>query len=272
MDHQSFIARTPTTRWSFMPTSCRRNQSQRRRSGRLHRRHCATSQPQAAAISRPSLLARRHGGVSRGRRPQAQRRGMALRARLAGDAEQADQLAALAFQICPDGQAAARAAVASGLAGFPDCDPRDRARFSRIPISACCCCRTSRRRSAWRLPTAASACTGCAAARSCRNPPERYARLHGKFDLCLLELSETDMEDGGELDRPDRAADEERRPHHSFRPQPPRRRQRRRVRPQRHLPGFALHPLRRGADRNPFRAVERGSAVGPQRHVQAAAD
>ena len=32
-----------------------------------------------------------------------------------------------------------------------------------------------------------------------RNPPERYAQLHGKFDLCLLELSETDMEDGGEL-------------------------------------------------------------------------
>ena len=32
-----------------------------------------------------------------------------------------------------------------------------------------------------------------------RNPPERYARLHGIFDLCLLELSETDMEDGGEL-------------------------------------------------------------------------
>jgi hypothetical protein len=32
-----------------------------------------------------------------------------------------------------------------------------------------------------------------------KNPPERYERLHGKFDLCLLELSETDMEDGGEL-------------------------------------------------------------------------
>ncbi|MGD0151488.1 MAG: class I SAM-dependent methyltransferase [Xanthobacteraceae bacterium] len=32
-----------------------------------------------------------------------------------------------------------------------------------------------------------------------RNPPERYSQLHGKFDLCLLELSETDMEDGGEL-------------------------------------------------------------------------
>jgi hypothetical protein len=32
-----------------------------------------------------------------------------------------------------------------------------------------------------------------------RTPPERYARLHGMFDLCLLELSETDMEDGGEL-------------------------------------------------------------------------
>jgi hypothetical protein len=32
-----------------------------------------------------------------------------------------------------------------------------------------------------------------------RNPPERYERLHDKFDLCLLELSETDMEDGGEL-------------------------------------------------------------------------
>jgi hypothetical protein len=32
-----------------------------------------------------------------------------------------------------------------------------------------------------------------------RNAPERYAQLHGKFDLCLLELSETDMEDGGEL-------------------------------------------------------------------------
>ena len=32
-----------------------------------------------------------------------------------------------------------------------------------------------------------------------RTPPERYARLHGTFDLCLLELGETDMEDGGEL-------------------------------------------------------------------------
>jgi hypothetical protein len=32
-----------------------------------------------------------------------------------------------------------------------------------------------------------------------KNRPERYERLHGKFDLCLLELSETDMEDGGEL-------------------------------------------------------------------------
>jgi hypothetical protein len=32
-----------------------------------------------------------------------------------------------------------------------------------------------------------------------RNPPERYSQLHGKFDLCLLELSETEMEDGGEL-------------------------------------------------------------------------
>jgi hypothetical protein len=32
-----------------------------------------------------------------------------------------------------------------------------------------------------------------------RNPPERYEQLHGKFNLCLLELSETDMEDGGEL-------------------------------------------------------------------------
>jgi hypothetical protein len=32
-----------------------------------------------------------------------------------------------------------------------------------------------------------------------RNHPERYARLHGLFDLCLLELSETDMVDGSEL-------------------------------------------------------------------------
>ena len=32
-----------------------------------------------------------------------------------------------------------------------------------------------------------------------RNPPDRYSQLHGKFDLCLLELSETEMEDGGEL-------------------------------------------------------------------------
>ena len=32
-----------------------------------------------------------------------------------------------------------------------------------------------------------------------RTPPERYARLHRKFDLCLLELSEMDLEDGGEL-------------------------------------------------------------------------
>jgi 2-polyprenyl-3-methyl-5-hydroxy-6-metoxy-1,4-benzoquinol methylase len=32
-----------------------------------------------------------------------------------------------------------------------------------------------------------------------RNSPERFAQLHGKFDLCLLEISETDMEDGGEL-------------------------------------------------------------------------
>ena len=32
-----------------------------------------------------------------------------------------------------------------------------------------------------------------------RNPPDRYQRLHGRFDLCLLELSETDMEEGGEL-------------------------------------------------------------------------
>jgi len=32
-----------------------------------------------------------------------------------------------------------------------------------------------------------------------RNTAERYSRLHGKFDLCLLELSETDMEEGGEL-------------------------------------------------------------------------
>ena len=32
-----------------------------------------------------------------------------------------------------------------------------------------------------------------------RTSPERYARLHGMFDLCLLELGETDMEDGGEL-------------------------------------------------------------------------
>jgi hypothetical protein len=32
-----------------------------------------------------------------------------------------------------------------------------------------------------------------------RNSPERYSPLHGKFDLCLLELNEVDMEDGGEL-------------------------------------------------------------------------
>jgi hypothetical protein len=32
-----------------------------------------------------------------------------------------------------------------------------------------------------------------------KNRPERYARLHGMFDLCLLELSETDIEDGREL-------------------------------------------------------------------------
>jgi hypothetical protein len=32
-----------------------------------------------------------------------------------------------------------------------------------------------------------------------RTPSERYARLHGTFDLCLLELGEIDMEDGGEL-------------------------------------------------------------------------
>jgi hypothetical protein len=32
-----------------------------------------------------------------------------------------------------------------------------------------------------------------------RSPPERYAPLRGKFDLCLLELYETDMEDGREL-------------------------------------------------------------------------
>jgi 2-polyprenyl-3-methyl-5-hydroxy-6-metoxy-1,4-benzoquinol methylase len=32
-----------------------------------------------------------------------------------------------------------------------------------------------------------------------KRPAERYSRLHGRFDLCLLELSETDMEDGAEL-------------------------------------------------------------------------
>ena len=32
-----------------------------------------------------------------------------------------------------------------------------------------------------------------------KTSPERYARLHGKFDLCLLEVHETDMEDGGKL-------------------------------------------------------------------------
>jgi hypothetical protein len=32
-----------------------------------------------------------------------------------------------------------------------------------------------------------------------RNSPERYSQLYGKFDLCLLELNEVDMEDGGEL-------------------------------------------------------------------------
>ena len=32
-----------------------------------------------------------------------------------------------------------------------------------------------------------------------KNPPERYARLSGQFDLCLIELDEQYMEDGGEL-------------------------------------------------------------------------
>jgi SAM-dependent methyltransferase len=32
-----------------------------------------------------------------------------------------------------------------------------------------------------------------------KNPSERYARLHGQFDLCLIELDEQYMEDGGEL-------------------------------------------------------------------------
>jgi len=32
-----------------------------------------------------------------------------------------------------------------------------------------------------------------------KTSPERYARLRGMFDLCLLEVNETDMEDGGEL-------------------------------------------------------------------------
>ena len=32
-----------------------------------------------------------------------------------------------------------------------------------------------------------------------KNPSERYARLHGQFDLCLIELDEQYMKDGGEL-------------------------------------------------------------------------
>jgi hypothetical protein len=32
-----------------------------------------------------------------------------------------------------------------------------------------------------------------------KNPPERYRRLHGMFDLCLLEIDEQYMEDGGIL-------------------------------------------------------------------------
>ncbi len=32
-----------------------------------------------------------------------------------------------------------------------------------------------------------------------QNPPERYEPMHGKFDLCLLELSESEMQDGDEL-------------------------------------------------------------------------
>jgi 2-polyprenyl-3-methyl-5-hydroxy-6-metoxy-1,4-benzoquinol methylase len=32
-----------------------------------------------------------------------------------------------------------------------------------------------------------------------KNPSERYARLHGQFDLCLIEIDEQYMEDGGEL-------------------------------------------------------------------------
>jgi hypothetical protein len=31
------------------------------------------------------------------------------------------------------------------------------------------------------------------------SPPQRYAPLHGSFDLCLLELSESDMTEGGKL-------------------------------------------------------------------------
>ena len=195
---------------------------------------------------------------------------MDLRARPAGDAEQADQLAALAFQIRPDGQAAARAALASGLAGFPDRDPRDRFLLHRSQSAHAAVVERAYRvqRGAGRqrrahapaaLPPVPekSARALRAAARQVRSVPARAQRnRHGGWRRA---------------DRPDRAAVEERRPHHSVRPQPPRRRQRRRVRPQRHVPGLPLHPLQRGADRNPFRAVERVSAVGPQRHVQAAA-
>ena len=185
--------------------------------------------------------------------------------------EQADQLAALAFQIRSHGQAAERVALASCVAGLPDRDPRDRFLLHRSqPAHAAVVERADgvqrgagRQRRAHApaaLPSVPEKSTRAlrAAARQIRSVPARAQRnRHGGRRRA---------------DRSDRAAVEERRPHHSFRSQPARHRQKRRIRPKRHVPELPLHPFQRGADRNPFRAIELRAAVGPQRPVQAAAD
>ena len=167
MDNKRPPRKMQVIRCSFMPTNCRlKLMTASHEADAFIADHSASSQPQAAAVSWPSVLARRHGSILRVRRPQAQRGRMVLRAWSAGGSQQIDQLAGVAFQICPYGQAAARLAVASGLAGFSRCVSRDRQLFHRSRSSACCCCRMSLRPSAWRSPTVASERIGCAAVRS----------------------------------------------------------------------------------------------------------
>ena len=90
MDHANVTATMQSIRCSFMPATCRRQLiAADRRGRRFHGRISRHLKPQAIAVSRSSLLARRYGRISTmpaGRK--LNERGMALGAGPAGSAEQ----------------------------------------------------------------------------------------------------------------------------------------------------------------------------------------